>query len=91
MWIEKIEVDRKNAERFYVHFVKEDGEKQIMSVDQDVLIEYRLKKGMTVTEEQWMEMMKKDDEKQAYKMALRFLAYRMRSKQEVVDYLKKRT
>lgn len=90
MWIEKIEVDRKNVERFYVHFVKEDGEKQIMSVDQDVLIEYRLKKGMTVTEEQWMEMMKKDDEKQAYKMALRFLAYRMRSKQEVVDYLKKR-
>ncbi|PIC04184.1 recombination regulator RecX [Anoxybacillus flavithermus] len=90
MWIEKIEVDRKNAERFYVHFVKEDGDKHTISVDQDILIEYRMKKGMTVTREQWAEMIKKDDEKQAYKMALRFLAYRMRSKQEVVDYLKKR-
>ncbi|KIQ94442.1 Regulatory protein recX [Anoxybacillus thermarum] len=90
MRIEKIEVDKKNAERFYVHLVKEDGEKQLVSVDQDVLIEYRLKKGMTVTEKQWMEMIKKDDETKAYKMALRFLAYRMRSKQEVTDYLEKK-
>lgn len=90
MWIEKIEVDRKNDERFYVHLVKEDGDKQTVSVDQDVWIEYRLKKGMMLTEEQWAEIIAKDDEKQAYKLALRFLAYRMRSKQEVVDYLKKR-
>ncbi len=33
---------------------------------------------------------KKDDETQAYKMALRFLAYRMRSKQEVMDHLEKK-
>ncbi|WP_461202087.1 recombination regulator RecX [Anoxybacillus sp. TBDG-1] len=90
MRIEKIEVDKKNVERFYVHLVKEDGEKQLFSVDQDVLIEYRLKKGMIVTEKQWMEMIKKDDETQAYKMAIRFLAYRMRSKQEVMDHLKKK-
>ncbi|MBB5355598.1 regulatory protein [Anoxybacillus mongoliensis] len=90
MWVEKIEVDRKNAERFYVHFVEEDGSKQVVSVDQDILIEYRIKKGMAVTAEQWAEMMKKDDEKQAYKLALRFLAYRMRSKREVADYLAKK-
>lgn len=90
MWIEKIEADRKNDERFYVHLVKEDGDKQIVSVDQDVWIEYRLKKGMVLTEEQWAEIIAKDDEKQAYKLALRFLAYRMRSKREVVDYLEKK-
>ncbi|MBW7650883.1 recombination regulator RecX [Anoxybacillus sp. ST4] len=88
MWIEKIEVDRKNAERFYVHLVKESGDKQIVSVDQDVLIEYRMRKGMMLTAAQCEEMMKKDHEKQAYKLALRFLAYRMRSTKEVVDYLR---
>ncbi|WP_044741779.1 recombination regulator RecX [Anoxybacillus sp. B7M1] len=90
MLIIKIEVQQENRERLMIHALKENGERFSFSVDQNVLIEFRLKKGMEVDEFTFQEIVYADEVKKAYQIALHFLSYRMRSEQEVVNHLKKK-
>ncbi|QPA31372.1 recombination regulator RecX [Thermaerobacillus caldiproteolyticus] len=88
--ITKIAVQKKNQERFMVYIEKENGEEVALSVDQDVLIQFRLKKGMEIDELDLQEIVYADEVQKAYHTALYFLSYRMRSEKEIIDYLKKK-
>ncbi|WP_143416073.1 recombination regulator RecX [Geobacillus sp. E263] len=88
--ITNIAVQTKNPERFNVSIQKENGETLVFSVDQDVLLQFRLKKGMKIDEHSFQQIVYADEVKKTYHQALYFLSYRMRSEQEVVDYLKKK-
>jgi regulatory protein len=88
--ITNIAVQTKNPERFNVSIQKENGETLVFSVDQDVLLQFRLKKGMKIDERSFQQIVYADEVKKTYHQALYFLSYRMRSEQEVVDYLKKK-
>jgi len=87
--IVKITTQKNNKERFnvYVDRGTADGEDYFFSLDQDVLIEFRLKKGNTYTEEELKEILYKDKIKKAYQLALKFLTSRMKSEKEMREYL----
>ncbi|MGX1983674.1 regulatory protein [Thermolongibacillus altinsuensis] len=88
--ITKIAVEKNNHERFRIYVDRGDGKEYMFTVDQDVLIQFQLKKGKEISEEQLNQMLYEDLIKQAYQMSLRFLSYRMRSEKEVRDFLHKK-
>lgn len=87
--ITKITV-QKNGERYNIYL--KIGEKEIFgfSVDQDVLIEWQLKRGMELTEDEIAKIKADDEVKKAYHQSLQYLSYRMRSKKEIDNYLHKK-
>ncbi|HHW37514.1 MAG TPA: recombination regulator RecX [Bacillales bacterium] len=88
--ITKITTQTKNTERFNIYIDKGNGEEYGFSVDQDVLIEFQIRKGNTYTEEELNKILYKDEIKKAFNLALKFLSYRMRSEKEICDYLYKK-
>ncbi|MEB1805818.1 MAG: recombination regulator RecX [Bacillaceae bacterium] len=88
--ITKITTQKNNKERFNVFINRGAGEEYGFSVDQDVLISSRLKKGMEIDMGALEKILAEDRVKKAYNLALSYLSYRMRSEKEVVDYLKKK-
>ncbi|MCH1627529.1 recombination regulator RecX [Fredinandcohnia quinoae] len=88
--ITKITTQKKNNERFNIFLDHGQGEEYAFSVDQAVLISFQLKKGMELDELDITEIQFDDEVKKAFNLALVFLSYRMRSKKEIIDYLKKK-
>ncbi|WP_017754322.1 recombination regulator RecX [Calidifontibacillus oryziterrae] len=85
--IVRITTQKNNAERFNIYIDRGNGEEYGFSVDQDVYIEFQLRKGNTYTEEELNKILHKDEIKKAFNLALHFLSFRMRSKKEIEDYL----
>ncbi|ANB59182.1 recombination regulator RecX [Anoxybacteroides amylolyticum] len=91
MWlVTKIAVDPRDHERFVLHLLHEKGETMSITIDQNVLVEFCLKKGTELDEFTFEEIVYADAVKKAYHAALLFLASRMRSEKEIVDHLKKK-
>lgn len=88
--ITKITVQQKKKDRYNIFIDNGDGEKYGFSVDEDVLIKYQLKKGMELDDFAVTEIFYQDDIRKAYSQAIQYLAVRMRSEQEVRQYLKKK-
>jgi regulatory protein len=88
--ITNITVQPSSHERFRVTMQKENGEIDVITVDQDVLLQFRLKKGMEIDENSLQEIIYADQVKKTYNQALYFLSHRMRSEREVIDHLKKK-
>jgi regulatory protein len=88
--ISKITTQKKNSERFNIFIKKKEQESYAFSVDQDVLINYGLRKGMELDNSLINEILYKDEIKKAYNQSLNYLSYRMRSAHEVAQYLKKK-
>ncbi|WP_458414614.1 recombination regulator RecX [Schinkia sp. CFF1] len=88
--IVKITTQTKNKERFNVFIDQGNGEEYGFSIDQDVLIEFQLRKGNTYTEDELKEILYKDEIKKAFNLALHYLSFRMRSEKEIRDYLQKK-
>lgn len=86
----KITTQTKNTERFNIYIDKGNGEEYGFSVDQDVLIEFQIRKGKTYTEEELNEILYKDEIKKAFNLTLKYLSYRMRAEKEIRDYLYKK-
>jgi regulatory protein len=66
------------------------GETYGFSVDEAVLVEYRLRKNFELNETQISTLIQKDTLHKAYTLAITFLSYRMRTKKEIYDYLVKK-
>lgn len=81
---------QKNGERFNIFIDNGHGEEFGFGVDQDVYIEWNLKKGMELKESDIEQIKAADDVKKAFNLSLLFLSYRMRSNKEIVDYLHKK-
>jgi regulatory protein len=88
--ITNIAVQKNNLERFRITVQKENGETFVITIDQDVLLQFRLKKGMKIDEDSLQQIVYADQVKKAYHQALYFLSHRMRSEREVTDHLRKK-
>lgn len=60
------------------------------AVDDNILVNYRLMKGMALTKEEIEELREKGEMSKAYQAALNYLNFKMRTEKEVRDYLKKK-
>src|SRR5699024_12262263 len=66
-----------------------EGERFGFSIDEDVLIQYNLRKGLELDDAMQATLREQDTWQQSYSKVIGYLGYRMRTKQEVYDYLLK--
>ncbi|SER58392.1 regulatory protein [Gracilibacillus ureilyticus] len=85
--ISKITVQKKLKHRYNVFLKDKDSDYYAFSVDEDLLISYHLHKGQELTQEQIDQIQEKDASYKVYTLSLKFLSYRMRSEQELINYL----
>ncbi|MBM4765074.1 recombination regulator RecX [Bacillus sp. B15-48] len=88
--ITKIEVQKRNKERYNIFLDQGKGEEYAFSVDETVLIKYQLKKGIELDDLSITEILYKDDIQKAYHIAIQYLSHRMRSEGEVREHLLKK-
>lgn len=84
--ITKISVQQKRIDRYNIEI---DGDYSF-SADEAVLIEFNLKKGEVLTEADIEGIVLRDGVHRGVNTAINFLSLRMRSRKEVLDYLKKK-
>ncbi|WP_226585114.1 recombination regulator RecX [Halobacillus litoralis] len=84
----KITTQKKNQGRYNIFLDKGNGEEYGFSVDEDVLVKYRLQKNMDLDESTINALIQTDTLHKSYTLAINYLSYRMRSKKEIRDYLK---
>ncbi|WP_090237485.1 recombination regulator RecX [Fictibacillus solisalsi] len=88
--ITKITTQKKNADRFNIYIDQGKGEEYGFSVDTDILIQFKLKKGLEINTEELKNLLYEDEIKKGFNTSLQYLSFRMRSVKEVRDYLKKK-
>ena len=84
--ITKIAQQKKQKNRYSIFLDNEYA----FGVAEDVLISFQLAKGKTLTKEEIADITEGDEYSRAYSLALNFLSYRMRTIQEMEDYLQKK-
>ncbi len=87
MKITKITVQKKRKDRYNIFLDRGNGEEYAFSVDEGVLIEWQLKKGMFLTQEQEEEIKASDFKKDALNKGLQYLAHGMKTEYQIKDYL----
>jgi len=85
--ITRITTQKKNKSRYNIFLNKDQREEFAFSVDEAILIEYRLRKDLELDETTIHELIQKDTIHKAYTMAINYLSYRMRTEKEMMDYL----
>ncbi|WP_087975135.1 recombination regulator RecX [Oceanobacillus rekensis] len=88
--ITRITTQVKNKNRYNIFLNTAKGEEYGFSVDEAILIEYRLRKGLELEDSMITTLVQKDTLHKSYTQAINFLSYRMRSKKEIIDYLVKK-
>lgn len=88
--ITRIAVQKRNKSRYNIFVDRGNGEEYGFSVHEDVLIKYRLRKGMEFQEDELLLWIHEDEQKKAYHQCIHYLSYRMRSIEEVRRYLVKK-
>ncbi|MBA2176537.1 recombination regulator RecX [Halobacillus locisalis] len=84
----RITTQKKNKNRFNIYLDHGEGESYGFSVDADVLVKYRLQKGMELDEPTIEALIRTDTIHKSYTQAINYLSYRMRSEKEIRTYLK---
>lgn len=85
--ITRITTQKKNKHRYNIFIDEGHGERFGFSVDEDVLIQYNLRKGLELDDAMQATLREQDTWQQSYSKVIGYLGYRMRTKQEVYDYL----
>ncbi len=88
--ISRITTQKKNNQRYNIFLQEGKNERFAFSVDESILVEYRLRKGLEISDSVIEAIQKKDETYKFYIQAINFLSYRMRSRKEVFTYLKKK-
>lgn len=89
-FIKRITTQKNNKDRYSVYIDNGNGEQFGFGVNEDVLIQFGLRKGLELDDELITQIAQEDEIKKALHLCYSFLSYRMRSEQEVVTYLKKK-
>lgn len=84
----RITTQKKHKNRYNIFLDHGQGEVYGFSVDEDVLVKYRLQKNMELDEPTINAMIQTDTLHKSYTLAINYLSYRMRSEKEIRDYLK---
>lgn len=88
--ISRITTQKKNTHRYNIFLAKGDSDAYAFSVDEAVLIEFHLRKGLELNEKTIEAITQRDNLYKAYTQSIHYLSYRMRSRKEVYDYLAKK-
>lgn len=88
--ISRITTQQKNANRYNIFFEKKNSDVYAFSVDEAVLIDFHLRKGLELDEKTIEAINQRDNLYKSYTQAIHYLSYRMRSRKEVYDYLEKK-
>lgn len=88
--IARITTQKKNKHRYNIYINDGKEEEFGFGVDEDVLIEYNLRKGMELSEATIEKLLRADTLQRSYAQVIGYLGYRMRTKKEVHDYLVKK-
>ncbi|MBH0231121.1 recombination regulator RecX [Halobacillus yeomjeoni] len=83
----KITTQKKHKNRYNIFLDRGQGEAYGFSVDEDVLIKYRLQKNMELDDATIEALIQTDTLHKSYTLAINYLSYRMRSEKEIRDYL----
>lgn len=84
--ITKITRQKRNEERYNIFL----NDEYAFSVDESVLVKYRLTKGMTIDEWTLGELTYEDEIEKAFQRGVDYVSYRMRSEFEVKEHLLKK-
>ena len=87
--ITSIEQQKNNPERYNIYIHSGTKETFLTGVDQDILIRFSLKKGVTIDQQQIEDMIYQDHLQKGFQKALRYLATKMRTSSEIADFLKR--
>ncbi len=85
--ISRITTQKKSKQRYNIYLVEGNSDKYAFSVDEAVLVEFGLRKGLELDDNTIVEIINKDTVQKSYLLAINYLSYRMRSKKEIYDYL----
>ncbi|WP_404451455.1 recombination regulator RecX [Virgibacillus necropolis] len=88
--ITRITTQKKRKNRYNIFLDDGQGEKYGFSVDEALLIEYKLHKDLELDDSMVTTLIEKDDVHKSYTLTINFLSYRMRTKKEIHDYLVKK-
>ncbi|PAV28132.1 recombination regulator RecX [Virgibacillus profundi] len=88
--ITRITTQKKHKNRYNIFLNEGQDEKYGFSVDETILIEYKLRKGLELDDSMITTLVQKDNVHKSYTQAINFLSYRMRTKKEIYDYLVKK-
>ena len=88
--ITRITTQKKSKNRYNIFLNDGHDEKYGFSVDEAVLIEFKLRKGLDLDNSMIDTLIQKDNVHKSYTQAINFLSYRMRTKKEIYDYLVKK-
>ncbi|GAA0597877.1 recombination regulator RecX [Virgibacillus siamensis] len=88
--ITRITTQQKRSDRYNIFLDDGQGEKYGFSVDESILIEYRLRKNLELDDIMVSTLVRKDTLHKSYTLAIHFLSYRMRTEKEIYDYLVKK-
>ncbi|MGV2620453.1 UNVERIFIED_CONTAM: recombination regulator RecX [Halobacillus marinus] len=83
----RITTQKKHKHRYNIFMDKGNGEEYGFSVDEDVLVQYRLQKNMEMDNALINALIQTDTLHKSYTLAIHYLSYRMRSEKEIRDYL----
>ena len=84
--ITRITIQQKNKSRYNIFL----NDEYTFSVDEAILIEFNLGKGLELDEKTIEAIIQKENVHKSYTQAIHYLSYRMRSRKEVYDYLEKK-
>ncbi|WP_163971026.1 recombination regulator RecX [Oceanobacillus halotolerans] len=88
--ITRITTQKRRKNRYNIFLDDGHGEKYGFSVEEDVLIEFNLRKGLSLDQAMIQQLEQRDTFHKAYALAINYLSYRMRTKKELYDYLVKK-
>ncbi|MRH44655.1 recombination regulator RecX [Aquibacillus halophilus] len=88
--ISRITTQKKNKHRYNIFLKNGQSEDYGFSVDEDILIQFHLRKGLELDKETTEQLLKKDSIHKTYSLTINFLSYRMRSTKEIREYLIKK-
>jgi len=88
--ITRITTQKKYKHRYNIFLEHGDKEQYGFSVDEAILIEHRLQKGMELDQAMITTLQQQDSLHKSYTLAINYLSYRMRTKKEIYDYLVKK-
>ncbi|WP_077318001.1 recombination regulator RecX [Virgibacillus proomii] len=89
--ISRITTQQKAKQRYNIYLTDDKSSEYYgFSVDQSVLVEFQLRKGMELSSSMIATIEQKDSVYKSYTLAIRYLSYRMRTKKEIHNYLLKK-
>ncbi|MEK4304193.1 MULTISPECIES: recombination regulator RecX [Oceanobacillus] len=88
--ITRITTQKKQKHRYNIFLNTSAGDEYGFSVGEDILIQFRLEKGMELDNELIETLKEQDNLHKVYTLTIHFLSYRIRSEKEVITYLQKK-